>query len=60
MNFRKGRMPFVIFVIIPDSCAISISPIHSAMTPAVIIAPALVATLFSTIISVIYCKWKDR
>ena len=33
---------------------------YSSANPAVIIAPALVATLFSTIISVIYCKWKDR
>lgn len=36
MNFRKGRIPFVIFAIIPDSCAISISPIHNAMTPAMV------------------------
>ena len=33
---------------------------YVSANPAVIIAPALVATLFSTIISVIYCKWKDR
>ena len=33
---------------------------YDSANPAVIIAPALVATLFSTIISVIYCKWKDR
>ena len=33
---------------------------YGSANPAVIIAPALVATLFSTIISVIYCKWKDR
>ena len=33
---------------------------YGSVNPAVIIAPALVATLFSTIISVIYCKWKDR
>ena len=33
---------------------------YGSANPAVIIAPALVATLFSTIISVIYCKWKER
>ena len=33
---------------------------YGSANPAVIIAPALVATLFSTIVSVIYCKWKDR
>lgn len=33
---------------------------YSSANPAVIIAPALVATLFSTIIAIIYCKWKDR
>lgn len=33
---------------------------YGSANPAVIIAPALVATFFSTIISVIYCKWKDR
>ena len=33
---------------------------YGSANPAVIIAPALVATLFSTIISIIYCKWKDR
>lgn len=33
---------------------------YGSANPAVIIAPALVATLFSTIIAVIYCKWKDR
>ena len=35
-EFQKGRIPFVIFAIIPDSCAISISPIHNAMTPAMV------------------------
>ena len=33
---------------------------YGSANPAVIIAPALVATLFSTIIAIIYCKGKDR
>ncbi len=33
---------------------------YGSANPAVIVAPALVATLFSTIIAIIYCKWKDR
>lgn len=33
---------------------------YGSANSAVIIAPALVATLFSTIIAIIYCKWKDR
>lgn len=33
---------------------------YGSANPAVIIAPALVDTLFSTIIAIIYCKWKDR
>ena len=33
---------------------------YGSANPAVIIAPALVATLFSTILAIIYCKWKDR
>ena len=33
---------------------------YGSANPAVIIAPALAATLFSTVIAVIYCKWKDR
>ena len=33
---------------------------YGSANPAVIIAPALVATLFSTIIAIIDCKWKDR
>ena len=33
---------------------------YGSANPAVIIVPALVATLFSTIIALIYCKWKDR
>ena len=33
---------------------------YGSANPAVIIAPALVATLFSTIIAILYCKWKDR
>lgn len=33
---------------------------YGSANPAVIIAPALVATLFSTVIAIVYCKWKDR
>lgn len=33
---------------------------YGSANPAVIIAPALVATLFSTVIAILYCKWKDR
>lgn len=33
---------------------------YGSANPAVIIAPALLATLFSTLIAIIYCKWKDR
>lgn len=33
---------------------------YGSADPAVIIAPALVATMFSTIIAIMYCKWKDR
>lgn len=33
---------------------------YGSANPAVIIAPALAATLFSTVIAIIYCKWKDR
>ena len=33
---------------------------YGSANPAVIIVPALVTTLFSTIIAIIYCKWKDR
>ncbi len=33
---------------------------YGSVNPAVIIATALVATLFSTVIAIIYCKWKDR
>lgn len=33
---------------------------YGSANPAAIIAPALAATLFSTVIAVIYCKWKDR
>lgn len=33
---------------------------YGSANPAVIIAPALLATLFSTVIAIIYCKWKDR
>ena len=33
---------------------------YGSANPAVIIAPALLATLFSTVIAILYCKWKDR
>ena len=33
----KGWIPFVIFAISPDFCAISISPTHNAMTPIMVI-----------------------
>ena len=33
---------------------------YGSANPAVIIVPALVATLFSTISAIIYCTWKDR
>ena len=33
---------------------------YGSANPAMIIAPALVATLFSTVIAILYCKWKDR
>ncbi len=33
---------------------------YGSANPAVIIAPALIATLFGTVIAIIYCKWKDR
>lgn len=33
---------------------------YGSVHPTKIIAPALLATLFSTIIAVLYCKWKDR
>lgn len=33
---------------------------YGSLNPTAIIAPAIAATLFSTLIAVIYCKWKDR
>ena len=33
---------------------------YGSVSPTRIIAPALLATLFSTVIAVLYCKWKDR
>lgn len=33
---------------------------YGSANPAVIIAPAIIATLFSTIIAVLYCKWKEK
>lgn len=33
---------------------------YGSANPAVIIAPAIVATLFSTIVAILYCKMKDR
>lgn len=33
---------------------------YGSTHPAAIIAPSILATLISTIVAVIYCKWKDR
>lgn len=33
---------------------------YGSVNPASIIAPAIAATLFSSLTAVIYCKWKDR
>ncbi|MBQ7066225.1 MAG: nucleoside recognition protein [Lachnospiraceae bacterium] len=33
---------------------------YGSVNPAVIIAPAIVATLFSTLVAIVYCKIKDR
>lgn len=33
---------------------------YGSANPAAIIAPAIVATLFGTIVAVVYCKWKSR
>lgn len=33
---------------------------YGSANPAIIIAPAIAATLFSTVVAVIYCKWKDK
>lgn len=33
---------------------------YGSARPAAVIAPAIAATLISTLTAVIYCKWKDR
>lgn len=33
---------------------------YGSTKPAAIIVPAIVATLFSTLTAIVYCKWKDR
>lgn len=33
---------------------------YGSTAPAAVIAPAIAATLFSSLIAVLYCKWKDR
>lgn len=33
---------------------------YGSANPAAIIAPAIVATLFGTIVAIVYCKWKSR
>lgn len=33
---------------------------YGSLNPTAIIVPAIAATLFSTLIAIIYCKWKDR
>ena len=33
---------------------------YGSVNPAGIIAPAIVATLFSTLVAVVYCKIKDK
>lgn len=33
---------------------------YGSVNPAAIIAPAIAATMFSSLTAVIYCKWKDR
>lgn len=33
---------------------------YGSVNPAAVIAPAIAATLFSTAVAVVYCKWKDR
>ena len=33
---------------------------YGSTAPAAVIAPAIAATLFSSLVAVIYCKWKDR
>ena len=33
---------------------------YGSANPASIIAPAIAATLFSSLVAVVFCKWKDR
>lgn len=33
---------------------------YGSVNPAVIIAPAIIATFVSTVAGIVYCKWKDR
>ena len=33
---------------------------YGSVNPAAIVAPAIIATLFSTVVAVVYCKMKDR
>lgn len=33
---------------------------YGSLNPTAIIAPAIAATLFSSLVAIIYCKWKDR
>ncbi len=33
---------------------------YGSANPALIIAPAILATLFSSFVAIVYCKWKDR
>ncbi len=33
---------------------------YGSTEPAAVIAPAIAATLFSSLVAVLYCKWKDR
>lgn len=33
---------------------------YGSADPAAVIAPAIAATLFSSLVAVLYCKWKDR
>ena len=33
---------------------------YGSSNPTAIIAPAIAATLFSSLVAVMYCKWKDR
>lgn len=33
---------------------------YGSVDPTAVIAPAIAATLFSSLVAVLYCKWKDR